>query len=344
GVGYSYNCTSTLPLTQTNLAPYPVTAPTASGLACATSATNVCKQGGLIVIAPNAQKLGTGFTARRPIVEDARCNKCHQELGAFTQDAFHAGQRNDGTTCSWCHTPNRTSSGWSADSTYFVHAIHAANKRQNPFTWDATSVTESFADVGYPGVLNFCQGCHLPGTYDFSASASQSALPHKQFRTVATGGFTTTVGGAIPGWRNSSGTCVANNGVQTALGAFEVSPYVQDKQFPPNTFGNAFTFNASATNPSAGCTMTGTPYSIPAQATTESDATANADYQTNLVNSPVVGVCIACHDGNAEAAHFTINGGSIYQPRNTALNSIETCMICHGPGTIADIAQVHSKP
>jgi OmcA/MtrC family decaheme c-type cytochrome len=344
GLGYSYNCTSTLPLTQTNLAPYPVTAPTASGLACATSPTNVCKQGGLIVIASNVQKAADPNNARRPIVEDARCNKCHQELGAFTQDAFHAGQRNDGTTCSWCHTPNKTSSGWSADSTYFVHAIHAANKRQNPFTWDATSVTESFANVGYPGVLNFCQGCHLPGTYDFSASASQSALPHKQYRTVATGGFTTTVGGTIPGWKNSSGTCVANNGVQTDLGAFEVSPYVQDKQFPPNTFGNAFTFNASATNPSAGCTMTGSPYSIAAQATTESDPTANADYQTNLVNSPVMGVCIACHDSNVDTAHFTIMGGSIYQPRNTALNTIETCMICHGPGADADIAKVHSKP
>jgi OmcA/MtrC family decaheme c-type cytochrome len=344
GVGYSYNNTNTLPLTQTNLPAYPVTAPTAGGLACATSPTNVCKQGGLIVIAPNAQKVATGYSARRPIVEDARCNKCHQELGAFTTDAFHAGQRNDGTTCSWCHTPNKTSNGWSADSTYFVHAIHAADKRENPFTWDATSVTESFADIGYPGVLNFCQGCHLPGTYDFSASASQSALPHKQYRTVATGGFTTTVGGAIPGWKNTSGSCVANNGVQTALGAFEVSPYVQNKQFPPNTFGNAFTFNASATNPSAGCTMTGTPYSIAAQATTESDPTANADYQTNLVNSPVMGVCIACHDSNVDAAHFTINGGSIYQPRNTALNTIETCMICHGPGAIADIAQVHSKP
>src|SRR6516225_8810024 len=101
GIGYSYNNTSTLPLTQTNLSAYPVTAPTATGLSCATSATNVCKQGGLIVIAPNAQKVATGFTARRPIVEDARCDNCHQQLGAFTLDAFHAGQRNDGTTCSW---------------------------------------------------------------------------------------------------------------------------------------------------------------------------------------------------------------------------------------------------
>ena len=87
------------------------------------------KAGGLIVIAPNVQKVATGYTGRRAIVEDKRCNACHQELGTFTKDAFHAGQRNDATTCSWCHNPNKTSSGWSADSTSFVHAIHASAKR-----------------------------------------------------------------------------------------------------------------------------------------------------------------------------------------------------------------------
>ena len=145
-MGYSYNCTSTLPLTQTNLTKYPVTAPTSS-VPCATSATNVCKQGGLIVIAPNVNKVATGFTGRRAVVEDARCNKCHQELGTFTEDAFHAGQRNDGSTCAWCHTPNRASSGWSADSVYFVHAIHAGNKRTTEFTWHAETATSSFAEV-----------------------------------------------------------------------------------------------------------------------------------------------------------------------------------------------------
>ena len=139
GLGYSYSVTSTLPLTQTNLAELPGDARHGDrGL----TASMPNKTGGLIVIAPNVQKVATGYTGRRAIVEDARCNKCHQELGTFTEDAFHAGQRNDGTTCSWCHTPNRTSSGWSADSTSFVHAIHAGAKRTVPFTWHASSTTE----------------------------------------------------------------------------------------------------------------------------------------------------------------------------------------------------------
>jgi mono/diheme cytochrome c family protein len=60
------------------------------------------------------------------------------------------------------------------------------------------------------------------------------------------------------------------------------------------------------------------------------------------VNSPVAGVCFACHDSAADMAHFDLNGGSIYKARTAALNQPETCLICHGPGKIADIQEVHS--
>lgn len=183
GLGYSYNVLTALPLTQTNLADYPVKASTATGL----TAGMPNMTGGLVVISPNVNKVATGYSARRPIVDDAKCNNCHQELGTFTEDAFHAGQRNDGTTCSWCHTPNRTSSGWSADSASFVHSIHAGKKLTNDYTWHATSATEGFKDVRYPGILKECSTCHLPGTFDYSATTSASALNKRQFRTVMTG-------------------------------------------------------------------------------------------------------------------------------------------------------------
>jgi OmcA/MtrC family decaheme c-type cytochrome len=150
------------------------------------------RKGGLIVIAPNVQKVATGYTGRRAIVEDARCDTCHQVLGTFTEDAFHAGQRNDGTTCSWCHRPNQTSSGWSADSASFVHAIHASAKRTVPYNWHATT-PEGFSDVTYPGILNDCQTCHLPGTYDFSATASLAAADNRLFRTVGAGTYAAAV-------------------------------------------------------------------------------------------------------------------------------------------------------
>jgi OmcA/MtrC family decaheme c-type cytochrome len=308
--------------------------------------------GGLSAITPNAQKVATGYTARRPIVEDARCNACHQELGTFTQDAFHAGQRNDGTTCSWCHTPNKASSGWSADSTYFVHAIHAGAKREVPFHWDASSTTESFADIAYPGVLKDCQTCHLPGTYDFSASASASAAPNKQLRLVANGAFNgiwdpaTSVGGSITNYTFSSGSCNATaSAAQSALGFFELAPYIGLVTAPFNaaptpTYGINYSFS---TSPASGCTPDGLVYTIPAGMTPDNgDAVAKSAYGASLVNSPIAGVCFACHDSSADMAHFQLNGGAIYQPRSQAVKQTETCLICHGPGAIADIDKVHS--
>ena len=188
GLGYTYSLTGTMPLTQTNLADYPVAAAAATtGLT--TGMPN--KTGGLVVIAPNVQKVATGYTGRRAIVEDTRCNNCHQELGAFTDSSFHAGQRNDGSTCAWCHTPNRTSSGWSADSTYYIHAIHGGAKRSVAFNWHAATAGETFAEVKYPAILAQCETCHLPGTYDYSLLSS-TAMANRPYRTVATGTLAST--------------------------------------------------------------------------------------------------------------------------------------------------------
>lgn len=282
GLGYSYAVTSTLPLTQTNLADFPVSNPTATGQ------TN--KMGGLVVISPNVDKVATGYSGRRAIVEDARCNACHQELGTFTEDAFHAGQRNDGTTCSWCHTPNRTSSGWSADSTFYIHAIHAGAKRTVEFNWHAASPTENFSEVKFPGVLKDCETCHLPGTYNFATTDSANALPNRPYRTVATGTL------------SSTGS------------TFAYSPYItQDFNY-----GSGFSVSAA----------TGV--------TTEAAA-------TTLVISPITTQCFACHDSTLAKAHIELGGGSIYQPRSAALGTIETCMVCHDVGRIADIKAMHAK-
>ena len=280
GLGYSYNCTSTLPLTQTNLAKYPVAAPTASPApACASSPTNVCKQGGLIVIAPNVNKVATGFSARRPIVEDARCNKCHQELGTFTEDAFHAGQRNDGTTCAWCHTPNRTSSGWSADSVYFVHAIHGGAKRSTEFTWHAESATSSFADVKYPGSPELLRGLPHPRRLRLHGQRvgqrASPAAPH-----VATG----------TSWHRGTATTGCTGRPSSSWprpSVFALSPYVMKD---------------NATSYGSGFSVTG--------------AGATDAAPTTLVNSPIATQCFACHDSADASAHMEVNGGSIYTARS----------------------------
>jgi OmcA/MtrC family decaheme c-type cytochrome len=190
GIGYSYQITTTLPLTQTNLPAYPI--PDGSGLTNPPGLT-----GGLIVVAPNADKLGTGFTARRAIVDDKRCQDCHQELGTFTEATFHGGQRNNGSTCSWCHTPNRSRNGWSVDASAFVHAIHAGDKRNVPYNYYGVD----WSKIKYPGVLARCEQCHVAGSYDFSNTASANAaglgadqIDKRLQRTTATG---TLVAGSV---------------------------------------------------------------------------------------------------------------------------------------------------
>jgi OmcA/MtrC family decaheme c-type cytochrome len=307
------------------------------------------------VIAPNVQKVATGYTGRRVIVEDARCNNCHQELGTFTEDAFHAGQRNDGTTCAWCHRPNQTSSGWSADSTAFIHGIHASAKRQNKFTWHASSTTDGFWDVTYPGILNDCETCHLPGTYDLSGVGTPTSFPvgpvqsvtsaigvsdgidKRLFRTVATGRFALNTGDTTTTYSGagcSSGTSAA----QVDLGAFSISPFLKSVSGNVSNlnFGVGFSYNAGLTN-STGCKPDGTPYTVAPAGTLAADA-------ATLVTSPTVTVCSACHDTADAISHYKINGAAFYQARGTAITGTnETCLICHGTGRVADIAVMHSK-
>jgi OmcA/MtrC family decaheme c-type cytochrome len=237
GIGFTYSLPTTPPLTQTNLSDYPYDATT--------------KIGGLIVASPTAQMVATGYTARRAIVDNSLCNKCHEKLGVFTREAFHAGQRNDANTCAWCHKPNQTSSGWSADSASYIHALHAASKRTKPFTWHASTTTESFANIGFPGVLKNCETCHLPGTYDFGASASASALPNRLYRTVGAGKYDGTVAGT--------------------LAKFQISPYVTADNV--TDYGAGFSYNAatSVTTPAAATTLVNSPIATACFACHDSD-------------------------------------------------------------------------
>jgi cytochrome c553 len=64
---------------------------------------------------------------------------------------------------------------------------------------------------------------------------------------------------------------------------------------------------------------------------------------TTLVNSPIATQCFSCHDTPLARTHMEVNGGSVYAPRATALATIETCMVCHATGRIADIKVMHAK-
>jgi OmcA/MtrC family decaheme c-type cytochrome len=327
GIGYAYDLPSNQPLTQTNLgAPYATTdvsikTGTVLGVACGDPAATppgvpcIVKSGGLIVPVQNKWKTAAGFTARRPIVNNAKCLNCHAFLGV--EPSFHVGQRNDGPTCSFCHTPNRTSSGWSAGSPSMIHSMHYSLKRSVPYNWHAACPTGNdfvpsatpgtygkygdcrvggvatgavvapdpyFGDIEYPG--SSCSQCHEAGAVDFSAPASAAALPNLLWTTVATGSFTASI----------------SNSPYVALGT---------------AYGSGFS-HATATG-----------VSTPAAGTT-------------LVNSPISSACFSCHDTEDSKHHMEINGGRIYQPRGTPfVRYQEACLDCHGAGKTWAVDAVH---
>jgi OmcA/MtrC family decaheme c-type cytochrome len=287
GVGYTYSLSTAPPLVQTNVPAYPWTP---SGL------NDGKAQGGISVPAPNVWKAATGYTARRPIVDNAKCKTCHGTLGVTP--SFHAGQRNDGPTCSFCHNPNRTSSGWSAGSKYFIHAVHAGRKRVVPFTWHATAVGAGYDEIEFPGTLNTCTTCHVPNTFDFTSPANLAAVANMELTTVAAG--------------------ILDPNPLTNSTYYTVSPYVVANGV--TNYGAGFAYNAAT------------------------DVTTQAA-GTTLVISPITGACASCHDSTIAVDHMTSNGGRFYAPRSSVLvpnAPKEQCLICHGPGRIAAIGEVHA--
>lgn len=354
GLGYNYSLDTTPPLTQTNLAAFPWNSTT--------------KAGGLIVPIPNAWKVGSGFNARRTIVDNAKCNACHGVLGAAPN--FHVAQRNDGPTCMVCHTPNGVNNGWSYNSKDIMHAIHGGRARDVDFTWHATGPGPGYGEIEFPGPINNCTACHVAGSYDYSGSGAAAAVPNLLASTVATGRFkgtpalsssyytfspyvdVTNVTDYGFGYARSDVTQTlpdGNSGTQGATNCTPAAPCTCTAANPCTvtlTTTETVKINDVVTDCSSGCTCTTNPSSGPKTACVVTKkvctnlAPCDAD-DTTLVKSPIVATCSSCHDSTAALSHMESNGGSFYATRAAARTKTEQCLLCHGPGTIAAVGDVH---
>ncbi len=248
---------------------------------------------------------GKPNVARRVVFSETKCNNCHDRLG--TSPYFHTGNYSI-AMCPICHTPNQGgSTGWSASARVWVHGIHSASKRTVPFTWHAVSATDNYSNLQYPGVLKDCQQCHLPGTYDFSASQ-----------------YTPDV---IAGMLN----------VQAATGKLNpasATAYVFPQAAPVGSGNWAYGLKVDNS------TDYGTGWSIN---TATGTLVAPTTQGNNLVTSPIAAVCSTCHDSTTATAHMEGNGGSFYDPRSAAVTRTEQCLVCHASGKIADISAVHKQ-
>ena len=116
----------------------------------------------------------TTAVARRDAVAIDKCNDCHNQL------AMHGNNRTDNIeVCVTCHNPNNTdinrragqcatdlgTDDVSVDMKYMIHALHAGGTIGVPYEVCGFGNNPHVYDFVYPGKLNNCEGCHVPGGY-----------------------------------------------------------------------------------------------------------------------------------------------------------------------------------
>jgi len=313
---------------------------------------------------------------RRTIIKTNACNTCHGTLGAFTavtgSNNFHSvgiGDGNDGASCVICHnTTGVDGTAFSYNTKPWIHALHAGGMRDNPYTPEAAAA--QFWAIGYPGLLNNCEVCHVPGSYDFSNTANAAQVPYMLWDTVAKGTPAISPAVSYPVTKNGVTYSVPQSVSQAAAAGVPWTPPAA----PPTsgaTFGYYSPFvsmTASYGNNSAWTAplSSGGPFVYNPAAVAQLTATNTTAPVTNLtgslVVSPITSACSACHDTAQAISHFKANGGVWYVDRYTAGGSTlgtpvasganyawptgnlvnnEQCLICHGSGTVADIKAVH---
>ena len=250
-------------------------------------------------------KTVTGDTARRTVIDSAKCAKCHEWFEG------HGGNRvYEVQVCVQCHVPGLTTSGrgisdtalqayaftasdqailtaWQFDKTLpnaalalpqvtnnfkdMIHGLHAGKDRTTSIkiardrTPSAINLIDG-ANIGFPGILNHCQSCHTPTGY---SGVPANTLASRQ---------------------------EADNGV--------------------------FLNGTNRTPADAKAAL----------------ATINA---TDLVTTPFTAACVSCHDSTIAKAHMNQQGGQVLTPRSALNVAAESCGTCHGAGTAFDPAKVH---
>jgi len=111
---------------------------------------------------------------RRTVVDIAKCNVCHERLGA------HGGQRLITQECVICHNPNTTDAARrpaaqnppeSVQFARMVHRIHTGENLTHDFTIYGFGGTQNtYNDIRFPGDTRDCAKCHA----DVAAGAQQT--------------------------------------------------------------------------------------------------------------------------------------------------------------------------
>jgi OmcA/MtrC family decaheme c-type cytochrome len=166
---------------------------------------------------------GSTVTARRQVVDIAKCDQCHDQV------SLHGANRNDEPQlCVMCHNPNATdinrrpktaiadelnpqpgegvpSPGVDGkleeaiDFKHLIHAIHGAEIRENGLVvYGFGGSVNDFSEVGFPGFVQDCETCHLSGTYELEGTWETPTLNGILASTIVSAP-NATVGGTATG-------------------------------------------------------------------------------------------------------------------------------------------------
>jgi len=275
-------------------------------------------------------KTVTGDTPRRTVVAADKCAGCHEWFEG------HGGNRVYETqVCVMCHNPNLATSGRGiSDATLAAYNVAAA---PGTFTLDdrkilgdwGFSLSATNAALKFPVTSNnfkdMIHGIHAGRErrvtpFQDARDRTPSAITLLDFRRMD-----------FPGKLNNCETCH----VTSASSEQKTYNYV-----PASTLVSTYeSIDAAYAAGIAGATAT------PAMAKTAL-STVNT---TDTVTTPFAAACASCHDNTPAKAHITINGGSLNvkradaQPAVRALEDVESCAVCHGPGRDFDTEKVHKR-
>jgi OmcA/MtrC family decaheme c-type cytochrome len=272
-------------------------------------------------------KTVTGDTPRRIVVDNKKCGNCHEWL------ELHGGSRVLETqVCVMCHNPNMATSGRGiSDAT--LTAYNASVTPPALFTYDDRKILADwgFSFTGTNQALKFpvtsnnfkdmIHGIHAGrervAPFQDARDRTPSAITLLDFRRMD-----------FPGRLNNCETCHV-----TATSDQKTYDYV-----PAGALASTYeSIDAAYAAGIAGGTAT----------TAQAKTSLNVVNLTDNVVTPFAASCVSCHDRQAAKAHIAINGGQLNVARATALpagralEDVESCAVCHGPGRDFDTSKVH---
>lgn len=265
-----------------------------------------------------------GDTARRRVVDSAKCARCHERL------EFHGGSRVLETQlCVVCHNPNFTSSGRTITDAKLSTFAFTPLQEEILLGWDPAfdQTTPGYALLFPETSNNFKDMIH--GIH----AGEERTTPFRDVRNGPGAGRITLINAAEIRFPNLMQECEVCH-----VSAGNNQPTYR-ANLPDNVLPSTHVIR-NATDPETIASVTAARNTVP-----------NLE---DLVVAPTTAACISCHDTAAAKAHMQANGAQLGAGLNgptytnlgvarSTLNEIEQCALCHGPGRIADVVVVHER-